>query len=259
MPKDNELPGAGSLTFDPVLFGEGPARDERFTEKRRWTECANFPNHHPLKHIEFFHRQMNEEMNGVENAAQSLADFPDADWKVRMSIARQCADEARHVEMFRRIFESRAGKVGEYPILNFQYRIIANLADLLSRLVVQNRSFEAGGIDAVSFAIDEARKRGDQELVDLFEMQQADEITHVRFANEFIFDTIRKEPRAALQVARALTLASTAFMQVMGREGVENVEYLADERGRLEAGFGLEEVKAATTQAIKRRASYESH
>jgi uncharacterized ferritin-like protein (DUF455 family) len=259
MPKDNELPVTDSLSYDPAFFGEGPARDERFSEMMRWTECANFPDTHPLKVIEFFHRQMNEEMNGVENAARSLADFPDADWKVRMSIARQCADEARHVQMFRGIFERRGGKLGEYPILNFQYRIIANLGDLLSRLVVQNRSFEAGGIDAVSFAIDEARKRGDQELVDLFEMQQSDEITHVRFANEFISETIRKEPRAALRVARALTLASTAFMQVMGREGIENVEYLTDERGRLEAGFGLEEVKAATTQAIKRRASYESH
>jgi uncharacterized ferritin-like protein (DUF455 family) len=259
MPKDDIGSVRTTRDFDPALFGEGPARDGRFTEKRRWIECAIFPDDHPLKHIEFFHRQMNEEMNGVENAAQSLADFPDADWNVRMSIARQCADEARHVEMFRRIFERRGGKLGEYPILNFQYRIIAKLGDLLSRLVVQNRSFEAGGIDAVSFAIAEARKRGDEELAELFEMQQADEITHVRFANEFVYETIRKNPRAALVVARALTLASTAFMQVMGAEGVEKVEYLADERGRLEAGFGLEEVKAATQQAIKRRASYESH
>jgi uncharacterized ferritin-like protein (DUF455 family) len=259
MPKDDEHSVSTAGNLDPALFGPPPARDERFTEKRRWIECANFPNDHPLRIIEFFHRQMNEELNGVENAAQSLADFPDTDWKVRMSIARQCADEARHVEMFRRIFESRGGKLGEYPILNFQYRIIANLGDLLSRLVVQNRSFEAGGIDAVSFAIDEARKRGDQELVDLFEMQQADEITHVRFANEFISETIRKDPRAALRVAKALTLASTAFLEVMGREAIEKVEYLTDEKGRLEAGFGLAEVKAATTQAIKRRASYESH
>src|SRR5580704_8976313 len=100
MPKDNELPATSSLTFDAALFGEGPARDERFSEKNRWTECANFPDNHPLKFIEFFHRQMNEEMNGVENAAKSLADFPDAEWSVRMCIARQCSDEARHVQMF---------------------------------------------------------------------------------------------------------------------------------------------------------------
>jgi uncharacterized ferritin-like protein (DUF455 family) len=242
-------------TLDPKLFGKPPARDTRFCEKARWVDLMNFPDGDPRKIIEFFHRQMNEEMNGVENAAQSLADFPDADWNVRMSIARQCADEARHVEMFRRIFENRAGKIGEYPVLNFQYRIIANLPDLLSRLVVQNRSFEAGGIDAVTFAIDEARKRGDHELVELFEMQQADEITHVRFANEYIRDTIRANPRAALQVARALTLASEAFMQVMGKEGTANIEYLVDEKGRLEAGFDPGEVEVAYTQATQRRAS----
>ena len=66
--------------FDPALFGPGPARDERFVEKRRWTECANFPNDHPLRIIEFFHRQMNEELNGVENAAE------------RINILRRCLD-----------------------------------------------------------------------------------------------------------------------------------------------------------------------
>jgi uncharacterized ferritin-like protein (DUF455 family) len=242
-----------SATLDRNLFGDAPARDQRFCEKSRWAELMNFPDGHPEKVVEFFHRQMNEEMNGMENAAQSLADFPDADWNVRMSIARQCADEARHVEMFRRIFEQRGGKIGKYPVLNFQYRIIANLCDLLSRLVVQNRSFEAGGIDAVTFAIEEARKRGDQELVELFEMQQADEITHVRFANEYIRDTIRANPRAALQVARALTLASTAFLQVMGKEGTANIEYLVDEKGRLEAGFEPGEVQVAFSQAVQRR------
>jgi len=248
------MTNTSSEMIAPELFGEGPARDERFCEKRCWVECTNFPMGHPLRLLEFFHRQMNEELNGVENAAQSLADFPDAEWNVRMCIARQCSDEARHVQMFRRIFESRGGKIGEYPVLNFQYRIIANLPDLVSRLAVQNRSFEASGIDAVAFAIDDARKNGDQELVELFEMQQADEITHVRFANEYIRDCIRKNLRVALQVARALTRAVTAFMQVMGKEGTAHVEYLTDEKGRLEAGFEPEEVRIAFTQATNRRA-----
>jgi uncharacterized ferritin-like protein (DUF455 family) len=241
-------------TMDPELFGEPPARDQRFCVKDRWSDCVNFPPGHPLKEVEFFHRQMNEEMNGMENAAQSLADFPEADWSVRMCIARQCSDEARHVLMFQRIFESRGGKLGEYPVLNFQFRIIANLQNLVARLAVQNRSFEAGGIDAVSFGIDEARKKGDLEVAELFEMQQADEITHVRFANEYVRDCIRQDPRSALRVARALTLASKAFMQVMGDDGMSNVEYLVDEGGRLEAGFDSREVQVAASQATTRRA-----
>lgn len=241
-------------TMDAETFGEPPARDERFCVKDRWSECVNFPKGHALKEVEFFHRQLNEEMNGMENAARSLADFPDADWNVRMCIARQCSDEARHVLMFQRIFESRGGTIGEYPVLNFQYRIIANLQNLVDRLAVQNRSFEAGGIDAVSFGIDEARKKGDLEVAELFEMQQADEITHVRFANEYVRDCIHRDPRSALRVARALTLASKAFMQVMGSEGMSNVEYLVDEGGRLEAGFDPQEVRVAASQATTRRA-----
>jgi uncharacterized ferritin-like protein (DUF455 family) len=222
--------------------------------KDRWTDCTNFPDGHPQKDIEFFHRQMNEEINGLENAAQSLADFPDADWNVRMCIARQCSDEARHVLMFQRVFESRGGAVGQYPVLNFQYRIIANLHDLLSRLVVQNRSFEAGGIDAVSFGIETARRKGDDELAELFEMQQADEITHVRFANEYVRDCVRSDPRAALRVATALTIASRAFMEVMGTAGTSNIEYSVDEKGRLEAGFEITEIKVAADQVSQRRA-----
>jgi uncharacterized ferritin-like protein (DUF455 family) len=240
--------------LDPRLFGEAPERDERFTVKDCWSECVNFPDGDPLKDVEFFHRQMNEEMNGMENAAQSLVDFPEADWNVRMCIARQCSDEARHVLMFRRIFEGRGGRVGEFPVMNFQFRIIANLGSIEERLSVQNRSFEAGGIDAVSFGIEEARRKGDFEVAALFEMQQADEITHVRFANEYVRDCVRADPRSALRIARALTLASKAFMQVMGTEGVSNVEYLVDERGRLEAGFAPQEVKVAANQASNRRA-----
>ena len=92
---------------------------------------------------------MNEEINGLENAAQSLVDFRDAEWSVRMSIARQAADEARHVLMFRRILESRGAWLGRYPVLNFQFRIISKIDNLVGRLAVQNRSFEAEGVDAV--------------------------------------------------------------------------------------------------------------
>lgn len=56
-----------------------------------------------------------------------------------------------------------------------------------------------------------------------------------------------------MQVATAMTRASTAFMQVMGVEGTGNVEYLVDEKGRLEAGFEPEEVRVAATNATNRR------
>ena len=244
---------AGKTTLDPQLFGASPTRDARFTVKDKWIEMFNVPEDHPERELEFFHRQMNEELNSVENAAQNLADFPDADWDVRMWIARQCYDEARHLQMFRRIFESRGGTVGQYPVLNFQYRIISKIPTLMGRLAVQNRSFEAGGIDAVKVATEEARQKGDWELAELYESQGADEIVHVRFANEWIKETIHKTPRAAMDMARALTVGSQAFEQVMGVAGTVDVDYLADVEGRREAGFDDSEVQRVLSDTEIRR------
>jgi uncharacterized ferritin-like protein (DUF455 family) len=235
--------------MDPTLFAEGPARDNRFMVKDRFVEMHNVPEDDPTREVEFFHRQMHEELNSVENAARNLSDFPNEDWDIRMWIARQCSDEARHVLMFREIYESRGGKVGQYPVLNFQYKICTKIDNLLGRLTVQNRSFEAGGIDAVKVAIEDARERGDEELALLYEAQGADEIVHVRFANDWIRKEVQKSPRKALQMATALTAASKAFSQVMGLEGTTDVDYTADVSGRLEAGFDQSEVDRALAES----------
>jgi uncharacterized ferritin-like protein (DUF455 family) len=196
---------------------------------------------------------MNEEINGLENAARSLADFPQADWGVRMSIARQAADEARHVLMFRRILEKRGGWLGRYPVLNFQYRIITNVDNLVGRLAVQNRSFEAEGVDAVEPEIKKSWEKGDTELADLFEMQLADEIGHVRFANEYIARVTKADPQNVMRVGRALNYASEAFFAVMGQEAIDSVTYDRNETGRLEAGFSPEEVRVAMEQRKSRK------
>jgi uncharacterized ferritin-like protein (DUF455 family) len=231
--------------LDPALFADGPARDARFTVADRWVECANFPDGHPLREIEFFHRQMNEEVDSLECCARTLADFPQLGWELRLGLARQCWDETRHAAMFRRIFEDRGGRVGQYPVLNFQYRIIAHIRSFAGRLAVQNRSFEAGGLDAIASGIETARQKGDLELAGLFEAQRADEIGHVRFANEALRAATQQDPRAVLQIGAALTQASKAFPLVMGPEATDGVSYPADVAGRREAGFTASEVELA--------------
>lgn len=239
------MTSADASGLDPALFATSPARDARFTVVERWAECANFPEGHPLREVEFFHRQMNEEVDSLECSAGALTDFPEAEWALRLGLARQCWDEARHAAMFRRMFESRGGRIGQYPVLNFQYRIIARIRSLVGRLAIQNRSFEAGGLDAIAHGIEQARQHGDEELAQLFEAQQADEIVHVRLANEWIRTATQRDPRSVIQIGAALAGASKAFFQVMGSEGTEGVGYPADVAGRREAGFSDDEVGLA--------------
>jgi uncharacterized ferritin-like protein (DUF455 family) len=241
--------------LDPALFGEAPAREDRFTVVDLWAHCANFPDGHPEKPLEFFHRQMNEEANVMENVARNLAEFPEADWELRMCLARQCSDEARHAITYRRLIERRGARVGQYPVMNFQYRILSRIPHLIGRLAVQNRSFEADGMDAVAFGIAEARSRGDDELVELYEMQQSDEVFHVRFANDWIRRQIAESPRNVLAVSAALTHGSRAFEQVFQRGGTHVTKYGVAQKERLEAGFAPEEVQVAAGLAEARRKS----
>jgi len=228
-----------------ALFAPEPARDGRFSVKERWQDCENLKSDDPRNLLEFLHRQMNEEIDGMECAAQNLADFPDAPWELRMQIARQVSDESRHVEMFRKLFEERGGTIGEYSVLNFQFRIISVLKSLEGRLAVQNRMFETEGIDAIEPEIAAALEKGDTALAELFDAQLADEITHVRYANEYLRQVVRDSPRTVMSIGRDMNQASIAFLEVMGQESIDAVTYGVNEAGRLQAGFTPEEILQA--------------
>lgn len=239
--------------LDPELFGEGPAREDRFEVKDLWQEMSNYVDETPEYKREFLHRQMNEELNVLECAARSLVDFPDAPWGVRKSLARQCADEARHADLYCRLLERRGIALGEYPIINFQYRILGKIDSLIGRLAVENRTFEADGLDAVSTGVLKERERGDHELADLFDTQRADEILHVGFANKHINAEMRRDPASAMEVVRAVARAGRALEQVGKGGAMEARKYPVAEEERLEAGFAPQEVRVAAELSRKRR------
>jgi len=230
-------------SLEPRLFAEAPARDSRFNVKDFWHQMVNLPPEDNRATIEFLHRQMNEEINGLEISARNLADFRDAPWDLRMAMARQCWDESRHIEMFRRAFEARGANVGDFPVLNFQYRILMRIPSLIGRLAVQNRSFEAAGIDAIRNEVDARRERGEDDLVALFDTQLADEVQHVRYANVWIRNLSNAGgPREVLDLARAVAIAGEAFQIVAGEA---MVSYPVADDVRREAGFTDEEIDRA--------------
>ena len=229
------------MTLDPDLFAAGPVRDARFTVKELWSEMENIPPEDPRHQQEFLHRQMNEEINSLEISARNLTDFRDADWELRLAMARQCWDEARHIVMFRRCLEARGGRVGEYPVLNFQYRIITALPSLVGRLAVQNRSFEAAGMDAISDGIGEAQQSGQADLQELLEAQLADEVHHVRYANEWVRVLVDREgARATFALVQSVARADRAMRAVAG-DAVTT--YPVAEDLRREAGFSEAEIE----------------
>ncbi|HUO85527.1 MAG TPA: DUF455 family protein [Thermoanaerobaculia bacterium] len=239
------------MTTHAPPLAPNPARDPRFEVRDFWRDMTNLPPDHPEHRNEFLHRQLNEEVNSIEIASRNLADFPDAPWELRMQIARQCADECRHVEAFRRLLEARGGYVGQYPVLNFQFRIIIALESLIGRLAVANRSFEAGGLDAIQDGIDASEgEEEDPDFLRLFDAQLADEMQHVRFANVWIRKLVELEgPRAVMALARDVARADDAYKHVVGDAGFS---YNVATDLRREAGFSDEEIEAARVLAERR-------
>jgi uncharacterized ferritin-like protein (DUF455 family) len=145
------------------------------------------------------------------------------------------------VVMFRRCFEERGGKVGEFPVLNFQYRIITALPSLVGRLAVQNRSFEAAGMDAIQDGLGEAQRSGQQDLGELLDAQLADEVQHVRYANEWVRVIVEREgARATFALVQSVAQADRAMREVAG-DAV--TVYPVAEELRREAGFSEDEIE----------------
>lgn len=238
---------------DPAIFGAGPARDDRFEVVDQWADCVNLPDDDPEHEIEFYHRQLNEELNVLENCARNLVEFPEVEWGIRKGIARQCADEARHTATYKRIYEERGGEIGRYPVMNFQYKILGRIEGLAGRFAVQNRTFEADGLDAVTQAIKEARAAGDEEMAAIYEVQQADEVLHVKYANAWIHKQATADPGVVMQVVKAVSQALEGLAWVTARGGGDVTKYPMAVDERIEAGFPHRAAELAHEKNERRR------
>jgi len=185
------------------------------------------------------HREYNQEVQTLEIAAICLADFPAAPWELRLELARQCWDEARHTALMYRRLKEMGGWKGMYPIANLDWSVVAMLDSLAARLAVQHRTFEAGSLDIETFAIQMTHELGDHETAEIMEAIEADEIPHVRFGNDWLRRLADAEPRTVLQVAAAMTWLRRV-VDATGGEPLHEVATAAEAREL--AGFSTAEI-----------------
>ncbi|MEA2569317.1 MAG: hypothetical protein QOI24_1318 [Acidobacteriota bacterium] len=199
-----------------------PARDACFKVVRRDREMVEYDDSGPQAQRESLHRHMTNEITSLDIAAQCLLEFPDAPWALRMELARQCWDEARHTAALHRRLEELGGHKGEFPISAFEWQVTCALDDLAGRLASQNRTFEAGAMDVVGGNIREWRAIGDDDTAYVLDAILADEIQHVRFANRWIKQLAAENPRVLMKVAMAVRFVSHANQTLQTEIGGTN-------------------------------------
>lgn len=243
-----------------VTLHADPAREALFHVVSTDEEMMEWPGFSDESRRERLHRHMNNECVAMEIASQALVDFPEAPWELRLCLARQAADESRHVDVLLRRLRELGGRKGEFPVSNYEWNVTGMVDNLPGRLAIENRTFEAGLIDILGQLETDWRAAGDHRTADTLEAILADEITHVRFANRWIRQLTEQEPRTLLKVAQAirfLRAVNAAMAPVVGTTNAAGVPITeaklqapaVDVQGRLEAGFSEEEVHEVLRQA----------
>jgi hypothetical protein len=215
-------PNPDTIEVRGVELRRDPAREPCFTVVSLDSEMHEWPGMSAQARRERLHRHMNNEMGGLEIAAQCLADFPDAPWELRMELARQCWDETRHVRLLYRRLVELGGRKGEFPVSNFEWRVTGMLDSLAARLAVQNRTFEAGQMDIVGKVVDDWRAAGDERTAEMLEAILADDIQHVRFANSWLRRLAQDDPRVLMKIAAAIRLLATVTAALAPEPGEFN-------------------------------------
>jgi uncharacterized ferritin-like protein (DUF455 family) len=205
------------------------------------------------------HRHMHNEMQNLEIVAQSLADFPDEPWELRMEMARQCWDEARHCALCHRRLKEVGGRKGEFPVMNYEWGVVCLQDTLVARMALQNRTFEGGEMDLLRELSNIWRDHGDIETSELLDGMLADEVQHVRYANAWFKRIAKENPSVLLKLAEAVSYLSKVTAALMPEDdevnavgvplkGWTHLEVFTNVEDRLLAGFTEREIEELRRQ-----------
>jgi bacterioferritin (cytochrome b1) len=240
-------------TVRGVVLRRDPAREHCFRLVDLHQDMEDYGDMSEVSRRQRLHQHMHNEIQSLEIAAQSLIDFPDTAWELRMALARQCWDETRHAQMLFRRLKEVGGRKGEFPVMNYEWGVTCMMESLVARLALQNRTFEGGEMDLLRELAGMWRKAGDEDTAELLEGILVDEIQHVRFANQWLKRLTREDPRLLLRVAQAIRFLRGVTAALAPRPGEVNaagvnltgyihVDVFANVEDRRRAEFTEEEI-----------------
>jgi uncharacterized ferritin-like protein (DUF455 family) len=182
------------------------------------------------------------ELQALEGAARSLWDFPDAPWEFKLNMARQCWDEARHVQIFEKLLTRLGGRVGMFPESTFLFEAACS-DDPALRVAGVNRGLEGLACDVFRDMIRYAEKTGDEVMQQAVDYVLADELTHVRFGSEWVKEFTKNDPDRFARAQAFRREVDKQFSFGGARSDREDAAIPIAWGDRKEAGFTDEELQ----------------
>jgi len=139
------------------------------------------------------------EIQALEGAGRTCWDFetgagPDeTPLQLKLDMARQCWDEARHCEISVKLGEWMGTEIGEFSESTFLYEAACN-PDPVLRLTGVNRALEGLAIDVFNTMKEFGDLSGDPVLEFCEDWMLADEVTHVKMGSDWLRRLTETDP-----------------------------------------------------------------
>ena len=199
------------------------------------------------------------EIQALEGAGRTCWDFDtgsgrdEAPFELKLDMARQCWDEARHVEISVKLGDHMGTQIGEYSEAVTLFEAACH-PDPVFRLAGVNRALEGLAIDVFTTMRDFADDMADPVLRFCEDWMLADEVTHVKMGSTWLREVTKDD---ADRRKRALEFQKTVdgLFSCRGLRGEDEESAIRlARRFRELAGFDTAEIDDIAEQAAAQRA-----
>lgn len=165
-----------------------------------------------------FHQLLYGEVETTDRMGKMLAEHPELPWPMRMELAHQMWDEARHIEIVAKACEEELGAelgYGPWPLV---WWWMQNEEDPLRRIAVTNGWAESNLMSTLRQWRKHAEERGYDRIRELADYLQADEMTHVKLVNRWLRELTEADPERREKIVE------------WGREAIDRIQrFYADD------------------------------
>jgi uncharacterized ferritin-like protein (DUF455 family) len=210
------------------------------------------------------------EIQALEGAGRTCWDFPtassksaaadEAPFELKLDMARQCWDEARHVEISVKLADWMGSQIGEFAENTVLFEAACS-HDPVLRLAGVNRALEGLAIDVFTTMKEFGDLAGDPFLEFCEDWMLADEVTHVKMGSDWLRRLTANDPARRQQALEFQAVVDKLFSYGGQRsDSMDSIFGLA-RRFRELAGFTEDEIEeiaeisnTALLEAKERRA-----
>jgi uncharacterized ferritin-like protein (DUF455 family) len=187
------------------------------------------------------------EIQALEGAGRTCYDFElgterdEVPYQLKLDMARQCWDEARHCEISVKLSEWMGTEIGEFSEGTFLFEAACN-PDPVLRLTGVNRALEGLAIDVFNTMRDFGSASGDPVLEFCEDWMLADEVTHVKMGSDWLRAITADDPERRKRALEFQSVVDKLFSSGGLRGDDEESPVKLARRFRELAGFTQEEI-----------------